>query len=235
MTSTRSHYQRWACLLTVGLCLTPIIIGCGPEPEAAISETRELPSQLPQAQISEPAGSITNGLSNKITFRKSSGSPAFSLQFKSGGGKLIDQAGKVITSLILEADGALRLTDSNNKTVGYVIQDGNTVQIEDAKQTKVLFSFVQEADGNALLLRSDGSTMYKLSAIEGGYAVESDKTSQYQALTNKGTGQLQTPEGERIVTTDSEISPEALASFGFEKLSQAQRAGLAYALTEKDL
>ncbi|WP_121970897.1 hypothetical protein [Leptolyngbya sp. BC1307] len=195
-------------------------------------ETTLTPAPTNSASQQPASSPKQSSQSRKITFRQPDGRPQFSLQFKSTGGKLTDPAGKVIANLILESDGAVRLTDASNQTVGYVVQTGDTWEIQGPKQTKPLFTFRQEANGNATLLRNDGSPVYQLTATDSGYTVTADKTAQYTVDTHKGNGQIQTDEGQTVIATDSAIAPAALASFGFAKLTPAQQAGLAYALTE---
>ncbi len=199
-------------------------------PNAAPS-TQATPTQAPPTQTSKaenPAGTR----SQKVVFRHTDGTPEFSLLFKSTGGKLLDGTGKVIANLILESDGTLRLTNASNAVTGYIVRtEEGGILVEGPKRTKTLFSFAQDSNGDATLSRSNGSTVYQLNATDTGYIVESDKAALYTVRINKGTGQLQTSDGVMVVATDSSIAPAALASFGFTKLTQAQQAGLAYALS----
>ena len=190
--------------------------------ENALSENQ--PSS--QSDLSKPSNQ-----SQQITFRQPDGSAQFSLQFKSTGGKLTDAKGKVIANLILESDGEIKLTDASNQTVGYVVRTDDAWEIQGPKQTKPLFTFRRETNGDAILLRSDGSPVYQLKATDSGYTVVSGKATEYTVTTHKGTGQLQTEDGQTVIAADSAIAPAALASFGFAKLTQAQQAGLAYALS----
>ncbi|MGC1305953.1 MAG: hypothetical protein WA885_01900 [Phormidesmis sp.] len=218
-------------LRVIGLALIlaapPFISGC--QPETNLSETSTLPTEKSPAKGAK-SPIQQSAATRKVTFRQPGGAPQFSLQFKPTGGKLVDESGKAIANLILQSDGAIRLTDTNNQTVGYIVR-GNTWQIESPKRTKTLFTFVQDGSGNATLLRGDGSVVYQLNAKGNGYVVEADKTDRYTVNASKGTGQLQTTAGETLLISDSAIAPIALASFGFTKLTQAQQAGLAYALS----
>ncbi len=236
-----SWAKVWTGLLAIALTLSPLLASCQPKASnTELSETNTLPSQNPKNEqpkhtANKPSSqdhfSNNNAGARKITFRQSNGTTEFSLLFKATGGKLIDQSGKVVTNLILESDGAIRLTDANNKTVGYISPIDDTWQVESPKRTKTLFTFQQEANGNATLVRNDGSTLYALEASDGGYIVEVGKGNRYTVNISKGNGQLQTDEGDMIMATDGAIAPAALASFGFAKLTQAQQAGLAYALS----
>lgn len=227
--------RRMPCLaIALSLMTIPLLLaGCQPSSPSSLSESGEIssvasPSKV-EAPLSQDAGK--GAIAQKITFRKTDGTPEFSLQFKSTGGKLLDPSGSVIANLILESDGAIRLTDTSNATVGYVVRDGDALSVESPKRTKTLFSFERQNDGNATLTRNDGSVVYQLTATEGGYTVKSDKAMLYTALSRKGSGQLQTGEGQTVIATDKAIVPAAIASFGFNKLTQAQQAGLAYALS----
>lgn len=218
-----------------GAVVVPILLSaCNPSSAPdTISETGEISPSIeqPKSQTSQSTDTDTNVRPQKITFRQPGGGTEFSLQFKSSGGKLLDPSGKVIANLILESDGSLKLTDAMNNTVGYVTRNDGTLRVEGPKRTKTLFSYSNEANGDALLTRNNGSTVYRLRATDAGYIVESDKSALYTVLANKGRGQLQTSNGETVMMTDSEILPAAIAIFGFEKLTQAQQAGLAYALS----
>lgn len=203
------------------LFFSPLLSSCQPQTYQRALPTEQI-KHRPLSQGSQ---------SRKITFREADGRPQFSLQFKPTGGKLIDRSDKVIANLILESDGAIKLTDASNQTVGYVVQSNDTWQIQSPKRAKPLFVFRHEADGKAVLARNDGSAVYELKAHNGGYQVESDKRDRYTVTTSKGIGQLQSETGQTMIATDSAISPAALASFGFTKLTEAQQAGLAYALS----
>ncbi len=222
-----------------GVTVIPfLLIACNPSPPQTISETGEISSssaQQPKSDADQPAGAFSNIRTQKITFRQPGGATEFSLQFKSSGGKLLDPTGKVIASLILQSDGSIKLTDAMNNPVGYVVRTDDTLQVESPKRTKTLFSYVEQTNGDALLTRSDGSTVYRLKANDAGYVVESEKSTLYTVLTSKGRGQMQTGDGETVMMTDSEILPSAIAIFGFDKLTQAQQAGLAYALSTESI
>ncbi|MEL6778296.1 MAG: hypothetical protein AAFO06_13660 [Cyanobacteria bacterium J06597_16] len=238
-----THLKQWLGLgiAAIALTTTPLLTSCGPKATKPISETNTLPNKpaQPKEARNKPSagqgpltqGPLTPTAARKVTFRQPNGAPEFSLQFKATGGKLTDRSGKVIANLILESDGAIRLTDASNKTVGYISELNGVWQIESSQRSKALFTFSREANGDAMLKRNNGSAVYTLKAIDsGGYAVSSDKGGGYTVSARKGNGLLQTGEGERILVSEGAIAPAALASFGFNKLSQAQRAGLAYAL-----
>ena len=178
---------------------------------------------------------ISNTSRKTITFRHHDRTTEFSLHFKSTGGKLLDHSRAVITNLILQDDGAIKLTDSNQNIVGYISRANDSVHIEDPKRAKTLFLFSTAEDGIALLTRSDGSTVYILESTDTGYTVTSDKDVLYAVQVQKGKGQLQTTDGQAVIRTDSEITPAALAVFGFDKLTKAQQAGLAYALSTQPM
>ncbi len=232
----------------ISLATTLLLTACQSQPqlleESTLSTT---PSSAldAEAETKEPATkepregttpSFQSGLpSHKIIFREADGTPEFSLQFKPTGGKLIDRSGKVITSLIIKGDGSIQLNDINNKTVGYIARRENAWHIENPKRSKTLFTFRREDNGNATLSRAGGSAIYDLKATEDGYTVAAGKAEPYTVSSRKGTGHLQTSEGETIIATDSAIEPVALASFGFTQLTQAQQAGLAYALSNNVL
>lgn len=232
-----------AAALSVSLSALVLLTSCQPKannPNAApLSETGQISDSVNSSsgkpsknETAKPSHSVANA--QKITFRHPDGTPEFSLQFKSTGGKLLDSSGKVITNLILQSDGAIRLTDENSNIVGYVSRVDNSLQIEGPKRTKTLFSFSTETDGSALLTRSNGSTVYQLDTTETGYIVASDKAALYAVQTQKGAGQMQTTDGQVVIGTDSAIAPSALAIFGFEKLTKAQQAGLAYAISTQE-
>jgi len=227
--------------VTVALSSSQLLVSCQPQSsDRTLSETGRItsntapsaqtPATGPSTQISK-ADKTVSTQSQKITFRHTDGTPEFSLLFKSTGGKLLDSTGEVIANLILESDGALRLTNASNAVTGYIVRTEDGILLEGPKRTKTLFSFTQDASGDASLTRSNGSTVYQLNATSTGYTVKSDKAALYTVRMNKGIGHLQTSDGVMIVATDSNIAPAALASFGFTKLTQAQQAGLAYVLS----
>jgi len=226
-------------LLGSMVALPLLLTACNPSTPRAVSETGEISAsagaELPKSHTSKGTDSAANVLTQKITFRQPSGTPEFSLQLKSSGGKLLDSAGKVIANLILESDGSIKLTDAMNNPVGYVVRADDTLQLVSPKRTKTLFSYVRESNGDALLTRNNGSTVYRLNATDAGYEVSSDKATLYTVLAGKGRGQLQTSDGQTMIMSDSEILPSALAIFGFDKLTQAQQAGLAYALSTETI
>ena len=236
----RGSVPRWAIGSQVGWLIGVVAIALTTltscQTDRSLSRETTL-TPAPTASASQPPASAPkqSRQSRKITFRQPDGRPQFSLQFKSTGGKLTDSAGKVIANLILQSGGAVRLTDASNQTVGYIVQTGDAWEIQGPKQTKPLFTFRREANGNAALLRNDGSVVYQLTATDSGYTVTADKTAQYTVDTHKGNGQIQTDEGQTVVATDSAIAPAALASFGFAKLTPTQQAGLAYALASETL
>lgn len=221
----------------IGIAALILLSACQSTPQLSAKST------LGRASSSEPAvdrirdanTEFQSGLpARHVVFRQSDGTPEFSLQFKPTGGKLIDRKGNVITNFILKGDNTIQLTDTRNKTVGYVARTQNTWQIENPKRSKALFTFRREADGSAALLRNgrnEAVSMYEIQVTEGGYTVASGKSDQYIISSTKGQKQIQTNEGETVIITDGAIEPVALASFGFTKLTQAQQAGLAYALS----
>lgn len=227
-------------LFAIALLLTPTLTSCNPDKSTTISETNTLPAdtERPSKQSGKPSGKPSAALNpsiatRKITFRQPDGTPEFALQFKATGAKLIDRSGQVMANLILQSDGAIQLTDANNKTVGYVSQADGTWQVESPNRTKALFTFRETSEGDATLVRNDGSAMYELKATESGYTVTSGKGNRYTVSASKGNGQMQTGEGDVMMATDGAIAPAALASFGFAKLTPAQQAGLAYALSQQ--
>ncbi|MGC1216926.1 MAG: hypothetical protein WA883_05590 [Phormidesmis sp.] len=225
-----------AAIATVPVTVALLVSCQSQSSDRTLSETGRITSdtapaaQTPSTQISKIDKTVGTQ-SQKITFRHADGTPEFSLLFKSTGGKLLDSTGAVIANLILESDGTLRLTNASNAVTGYIVRTEDSILLEGPKRTKTLFSFTQDASGDASLIRSNGSTVYQLNATSTGYTVKSDKAALYTVRMNKGIGHLQTSDGVTVVATDSNIAPAALASFGFTKLTQAQQAGLAYALS----
>lgn len=229
------------------IAIPALLVACHSSAPKSVSETGEISSniqtELPRSHAGQSPDNTAMVRTQKITFRQPGGMPEFSLQFKSTGGKLLDADGKVIANLILESDGSIKLTDEMNNPVGYVVRTEDSLQIESPKRTKILFSYVQASNGNAVLTRSNGSTVYQLKATDTGYEVESDKAVLYTVLTSKGSGQLQTSDGQTVIMSDPpqeglrhrEILPSAIAIFGFEKLTQPQQAGLAYALSTESI
>ncbi len=223
------------CLGTAAVLL---ISACQPETQRVKESTlRAEPSSESLSEQSserqeETRASLRAGLpSHKIVFRQADGTPKFSIQFKPTGGKLIDRKGNVSANFVLKGDRTIQLTSSRNEIMGYVVRTQDTWTIENPKRTKALFTFRREPDGSAALLQGDGAALHELKATSEGYVVASGKSEQYVVSTQKGTVQLQTNDGTTVVATDSAIEPIALASFGFTQLTQAQQAGLAYALT----
>lgn len=248
---------RRGCLVAVLLMLTGpfALTSCRlRSPQAIrdrISETRQLPSQPGKEQPDGPLNGQLNSaqgsaLNRKVTFRQADGSPKFSLQLKPAGGKLMDASGQVLVNLIRQPDGSIQITDANNATLGHVMRQGESWVIESPKRSKTLFTFRLEDNGDAALLRSDGSPLYQLKITSDGYVVAAEKepgsrpadngsppvmVDRYQVSAHKGLGQLQSESGQVLLTTDNALDALALASFGFGRLSEAQQAGLAYALS----
>ena len=223
-------------LRCIGTAALLLLFAC--QPNAQLLEESTLSSELPAnaGRQEDAREALQSGLpSRKIVFRQADGTPDFSLQFKPTGGKLINRKGKVIANFVLKGDRTIQLTNAQSKTIGYVARTQNTWQIENSKRSKTLFTFRREPDGSAALFQDDklddSAAVYKLSVTEEGYAVASGKSEQYVVNLEKGVGKLQANDGTTVVAADSEIKPIALASFGFAELTQAQQAGLAYALS----
>lgn len=189
------------------------------------------PGSGPETQLKKaPPSTVPSVLGDKLSLRQDNGSERF-FQLKPSGAKFIDNANGDLTQLILDENQNVQIRDAQNQTVGYVVAQGETWQIQPPQRSKALFTLEPQADGGFRLERSSGTALYQIRPIDQGYAITAaDKQLLYTVTTQNGKTALKNPRGETLFSTQAEMSPIAIATFGFDAITPAQQAALAYAV-----
>jgi hypothetical protein len=185
-------------------------------------------SQSPVSQTNELSPVVKN--QSQIKFKQENGSDRFSLKLKNDGAKLVGDKDQEIARFKLD-NNKVKIKNSAEKTLGYIVTETGYWKIENPEQTKELYILRRQDDGDYKLETSDDREIYRIKKRDYGLEIETpDKKSLYKIKVKEGKTTLQDGSGKTVFSTKSPIIPIAIACFGFDVLTLEQQAGLAYAI-----
>jgi hypothetical protein len=214
-----------------GLALAAVILlgSCS----NSVKQTPEV-STTPNPQTSSsaqnnPSAVVTN--TEKIKFKQEGGAEDFALKPEADGAKYLDGKDKELARFNVDGGGKVKIKNPADQVLGYVVTKEGYWKIENADQTKELYVLRRQNDGDYKLEDAADKEIYRIKARDYGFEVESpDKQSLYKVKVKNGKTSLINAADKPVFSTKSQVSPIAIASFGFDVLSKEQKAALAYAV-----
>ncbi len=197
------------------------VIGCSApsEPTQSASTVQTAPSKQAVAST------------ETIKFKRDDGAEAFSLKAMSDGAKLVDAADQELARFNVDAQQKIKIKNAADQVLGYVVPEAGYWKLENAEQSQELYVLRQQDDGDFKLETGDNQPIYRIKKREYGFEIETpQKQSLYKVKVKEGKTSLRNAQDQTILSTRSSVRPEAIAVFGFDKLSPEQQAALAYAV-----
>ncbi len=203
--------------------LTLLLTNCSNSVNTPTPET-----QTPPATQTTPAVSSKSG---KIELKSEGGKAAFSLKPESDGAKLLDENDRELARLTVDSREKVKIKDSADRTIGYVVTEAQSWKIKDGSQNQELYVLQRQSDGDYKLKSGANQEIYRIKKREYGFEVETPaKQSLYKIKSKDGKISLKNPSGKTVLYVKSGLTPIAIACFGFDVLSREQKAALAYAV-----
>jgi hypothetical protein len=206
-----------------------ILITFGCDRDSLVNTTNPEQNQLvsPDEQITKD----TTDTTDKIKFKLKNDSEAFFLKYKEDGAKLEASDGKEIARFTFDEEKKIKIKNSADKVLGYIIYQKNVWKIENAERTKKLYVLRRQTDGNYKLESGSDEFIYRIKMRDYGFEVEKpNKQLLYKIKVQEGRVALKNTDDETVIYTKSNFIPIAVACFGFDVLNQEQKAALAYAV-----
>ena len=205
--------------------LTLLLTNCSNPTNTPTPETQTPPATQTQAT---PAVTSRSG---KVELKSEGGKAAFSLKPESDGAKLVDENDRELARLTLDSREKVKIKDSGDRAIGYVITEAKAWKIKDASQNQELYVLQRQSDGDYKLKSSANQEIYRIKKREYGFEIETPaKQSLYKIKSKDGKISLKNPSGQTVLYVKSGLVPIAIACFGFDVLSREQKAALAYAV-----
>ena len=207
---------------TVAL-LTLLLTNCSRPANTLTPETQTPPATQTQTT---PAVSSKSG---KIELKSEDGKPAFSLKSESDGAKLVDENDRELARLTVDSQQKVKIKDSADRAIGYIVTDAQSWKIKDASQNQELYVLQRQSDGDYKLKSGANQEIYRIKKREYGFEIETPaKQSLYKIKSKDGKISLKNPSGKTVLYVKSGLTPIAIACFGFDALNREQKAALAY-------
>lgn len=224
----KRYYQSiLSLLLTFGLVTSVGCIGVTTQSEGS-SDTSAVPATT---ETATNGGEATQTATDKIKFKQEDGSERYSLKFKPDGAKLVDGADNELARLTIDENQKVKIKDAADQVLGYVVTKTGYWKLENADQTKELYILRRQEDGDFKLEDGNDNLVYKIKVREYGYEIETpDEVSLYKVKVKDGKISLRDANDVTVISTRSQMVPAAMVCFGFDVLSPAQQAALAYAV-----
>lgn len=213
-----------ASIVFVLLCGVP---GCEAqhEPPEATSQTAvrtTVPAASEQASLTAEAPEAIDapeqvaGVESKIKFKHKDGSTAFSIKPEADGAKLVDANEKEIARF--NVSGAkLKIKDTKDIVLGYVIFSDGKYKVENADQSKELWKLQPQSDGDWKFENGDGRLIYKLKKREYGFEIEDGNENSLSKIKLKdGKTSLRDSSETTVLFTKDQVSTLAFACLGLE-------------------
>lgn len=168
----------------------------------------------------------------RIKLKHDDGNDAFALKPKADGAKFVDANDQELARFTLDENDKVKIKDTNDSVLGYVIMKDGYWKIEDAQQTQELFILRAQEDGDYKLEDGNDTQLYRIKQRNYGYEVETPtKESLYKIKLKAEKLSLRDANDVTVIATKSPMLPLAMACFGLDALNPAQQAALAYAVT----
>lgn len=166
-----------------------------------------------------------------LKFKNDGGTEAFSFKIETNGAKLIDANDKELARLTVDEKQKVKIKNVDDQVLGYVVAKDGRWKIENADQTQELYILRRQNDGDYKLEDGADKEIYRIKMREYGFEIESPtKESLYKVKVKDGKISLRDKSDKTVLYTKSQLTPIAIACFGFDVLTQEQQAALAYAV-----
>lgn len=203
-----------------------LLVSCGNQtPETSTAPVSEATPVVQQTGSSSVATSTET-----IKFKQEGGAEVFALKPKSDGVKLVNGNDQEVARFNLDQD-KLKIKNSADKTLGYVITKNGSWKVENPEQTKELYILRRQNDGDYKLEDGSNKEIYRIKKRDYGFEIETPtKQSLYKVKVKDSKISLRDTSDKTVLYTKSGLVPVAVTCFGFDVLSQEQKAALAYAV-----
>ena len=162
-----------------------------------------------------------------IEFKNEAGTKAFPLKILVDGAKLINGNNKEIARLSIDEKQKVRMKNSSDAILGYIVYRENRWKIEDGKQQ--LYVLQKQADGDYKLENRQNKEIYRIKVRDYGYEIETHSKQSLYKVKVDGKTSLRDKADKTVLYTKSSIVTIAFVCFGFDVLTE-QKAALAYSL-----
>lgn len=204
---------------------TILCIGCSTQEKQSSIAPTESASTLHKPQ--SPAATINQ---QKLKFRLN-GVKAFALKPVADGMKLVDGNRKDLAWLEVDAQQNIKIKNSSEQVIGYVLYSQGSWQIKGVDNTKKTYILKQHGKENYKLEDGANQEIYEIKSRNDGLEIETpNHRLLYQVTVKNKKILLKNMSTQSVLSTKSQIVPIAVACFGFDVLSREQQAALAYAV-----
>ena len=219
--NTRENRYRRAVLSGLLLCSLFSVAGCFEnKPEEADER-----SSKKETIFTPPPG-------EKIKFKFSNGSTAFSLKPKGDGMKVVDADDKEIVRVTLSGPRKYKFKDANDQVLGYVTGGFPSFKIKDSNLQDTLFEFQRQPDGDWKLKDGKEGLLAKVGARDYGWKVEDGSEKQLAKIKIDGERTSIRDGSEKTIYYTNDLIPSiAAVPFGLPSLGKQQAAALSAVLT----
>ncbi|BAY13918.1 hypothetical protein [Calothrix sp. NIES-2098] len=208
----------------LALLLIATMIGCG-----SGKSGKEVLNQT--VSQNTPAATNVAAKQEKIKFKTEGGTDLFSLKQEVDGAKLVDGKNQELARIKADKPGKIKIKNAADKVLGYVVTEKGYWKLKDVNQSKDLYIFRRQNDGDYKLENTAKKEVYRIKTRNDGYEIETpDKKSVYQVKVKAGKISLIKASAATVFSTKSQLSPIAFTCFGFDILTREQQAALAYAV-----
>ncbi|WP_017654034.1 hypothetical protein [Fortiea contorta] len=156
---------------------------------------------------------------------------SFSLNQKADEAILVDGKNQTLATITSEKSGKFKILDSAGKNIGYVVAKKDSWKLKNSEQNQELYTLKKQDDGDYKLKDAVNQEIYRIKVRDDNFEIETpDKKSFYQVITKAGKTSLMNTANKTSFSPKSDLSPIAVACFGFDVLTREQQAGLAFAV-----
>jgi hypothetical protein len=185
-----------------------------------------------QTQYQDKSPQVIAVKKETIKFKRDGGAEAFSLKSETNEAKLVDGNEKELARFNIDDRQKIKIKSKDNQSLGYVVIKDGVWKIKNASQDRELYILRRQEDGDYKLVDGAAKEIYRVKVRPYGFEIESaTKQSIYKVKIKDSKTSLRNKSDQTILYTKSLITPIAIACFGFDILTQEQKAALAYALT----
>jgi hypothetical protein len=207
------------------LVLIATVWGC-----SSVNQANIEPNQVNSTPIAATATNI-DARTDKIKFKTEGGSDLFSLKQQADGAKLVDSKEQELARIKADKSGKIKLKNSAEKTLGYVVTKQGYWKVENPEQNKDLYILRRQNNGDYKLEDAANKEVYQIKPRNDGLEILTPNNQLvYKIKVKEGKISLRNSSEKTIFSTKSGISPIAFACFGFDVLTREQQAALAYAV-----
>ena len=208
------------------------LLGCSGDDKRSPDASPTNISQNTPAVKPTNSSSVANSGEN-IKFKLEGESAAFTLKFEKDGAKLVDANDQELARFKVDSQQKLKIKNSADQVLGYVVTKAGYWKLENAEQSKELYVLRRQADGDYKLEDGANKEIYRIKARDYGWEIETPtKKSIYKVKIKDNKLSLRNAADRTVFYTKSKFIPVAIACFGFDVLTQEQKAALAYTVNQ---